>query len=86
MKYQILIATFLTTSFFATALAITNDASNTKDKLAVPEIIACESTGQCEMTKLEVLIQLDQQAEKAISQENPSHANAGTIKKLAVSE
>lgn len=81
MKYQLIIATFLTISFFATASAT---ASNAEDNTAIPEVIACESMGQCEMTKLDVLIQLDQQAEKVSHQKSPSHADASTTEKLVI--
>lgn len=57
-------------SVFVVAIVLVNIAfSNNGDKLSqpVPEVIACESQGNCQMTRIEVLLQQDKKEQQHVN-------------------
>lgn len=64
MKNIIAIVVLLAITFFNISFAISNDSEITP----IPEVVACESQGTCEMTSLAVLLQLDQAQEVTMEQ------------------
>ena len=57
MKNIITVITVFVITFFSLSI----NANSIEDTMPVPEIIACESQGSCEMTTLEVLLQGQQE-------------------------
>lgn len=61
MKNIMTAMTFLVITFFNVTPAM---AMGNEEAMPVPEIIACESQGTCEMTSLSTLIKLSQEDEQ----------------------